>query len=519
MSTLGAEFELFCLQRWFALWEWMSSSEGVPRCIFLDSDILVFSNLEEAELRFRKAPMTMIVCSAHTSFINSLEALGRFCELIEGHYQNDVLLDRLRRLNSEHMAEHGAGGISDMTFLKLFRRASPELLISIEAPVDWRYAFDRTLDTDFGGYAMKRGAKDILWKENVPYCRHLASSTLIRFETLHFQGVSKPLMARMLGKLPLRLHLRLWVNATLLWIGRLRRKLRAIRLKVEVLRSLPLSEAAVLVSRSIAGDATRAGRSRDEFVFANTVEYVLRAGGACTLKGSGNILCLPKNERSDPLLLYIRRGTTDCHIFNQIFRHREYFPVLGLLERAGVEKDVTIVDAGANIGCSPIWWTTVWPHAQVIAIEAELENYLKMIHNVHLNRLEGQITPLHRALWPKERDLSINRDFRDGREYSFAVRPEISPSDVTVKGITMENIRELTGWNEISLLKMDIEGAEGYLLEDLEIAAEVLKNVKVLAVEIHDDVVNRVAIRQNIQKLGFELLRKHETLFCVRKVE
>ena len=41
LTTNGYQYELFCLQRWFILLEFMKA-QGLDKCLHLDSDVLLF---------------------------------------------------------------------------------------------------------------------------------------------------------------------------------------------------------------------------------------------------------------------------------------------------------------------------------------------------------------------------------------------------------------------------------------------------------------------------------------------
>lgn len=193
-STNGPEFELFCLQRWFILHEFLEQQGLGARCIYLDSDILVYGDLCEPEADFANFPMTMQVCSGHSCFINSVAVLGEFTNFIFEHYANSVKNAELLRHTEPLRHTRPPWNISDMSFFVMFHERYPKKMISLEFPMKDRYALDQTLDDDYGGFEMKNGLKKLVWHDGIPYCRHLLTGKLIRFHTLHFQGKSKPQM-------------------------------------------------------------------------------------------------------------------------------------------------------------------------------------------------------------------------------------------------------------------------------------------------------------------------------------
>ena len=76
-STNSHEFELICLQRWFILEEFMRQN-NLEKCLYLDSDILLFGNVKSEIHRFRFFGMTIAGISGHSNYINDIEVLAEF---------------------------------------------------------------------------------------------------------------------------------------------------------------------------------------------------------------------------------------------------------------------------------------------------------------------------------------------------------------------------------------------------------------------------------------------------------
>jgi len=131
------------------------------------------------------------------------------------------------------------------------------------------------------------------------------------------------------------------------------------------------------------------------------------------------------------------------------------------------------IDAGANIGGYSFFVTQIRPKARVIAVEAQANTYRRLAFNVAQNA-GRQITPVHCALSDKNGtvDLFIN-DTNNG-ETSIKLRNE-SGRSVRVKGLTLLQLAEDFDLPRIDAMKMDIEGAEDFVLKAfLEAAPEAL---------------------------------------------
>ena len=69
-STLPEDFELFCIQRWFILRDFMKAS-GLKQCVYLDTDNLVCAPLEPLMEKLQSYGLSFTGYSAHICFINN----------------------------------------------------------------------------------------------------------------------------------------------------------------------------------------------------------------------------------------------------------------------------------------------------------------------------------------------------------------------------------------------------------------------------------------------------------------
>jgi FkbM family methyltransferase len=174
--------------------------------------------------------------------------------------------------------------------------------------------------------------------------------------------------------------------------------------------------------------------------------------------------------RFDPFIL--RKGSSDIMVFWQIFRQEEL--KLPMPVRAEL-----IIDAGANVGYSTIWFAEHYPDAQIIAIEPEESNYEILVK--HCRRYE-RVHPVRAALYHKEVDL----DLKDSGWGAFAFMTEegAPPGGTSIRSVTIESILREFRQDHIDILKVDIEGSERELFS--ENYESWLPRVDVLFVETHE---------------------------------
>ena len=180
-------------------------------------------------------------------------------------------------------------------------------------------------------------------------------------------------------------------------------------------------------------------------------------------KGMG---CVPIDKTGG--LVFVRPGTADLYAFDQIFTSKDYNLDLGEPEY--------VVDAGAHIGLSAVYFACKWPEATIVAIEPESANYEILLMNTSSY---PNIKPLQAGLWSKKTKLKI----QDSNLGTWGFRVSESQSDEGIPAIGVKDIIEDFRLPKIDILKMDIEGSE---VEVLSRNNSWIDNVQTLIIELHD---------------------------------
>jgi len=115
-----------------------------------------------------------------------------------------------------------------------------------------------------------------------------------------------------------------------------------------------------------------------------------------------------------------------------------------------------IVDGGANIGAETARFLLNHPQAQVAAIEAAGRNYGWLRRSFEKN---PRVRLFQAALWPEEATLRVRQYGPDMQEF----RVESGEGGEAVAAITIPQVMQQMGWEQIDILKLDIEGAENEL--------------------------------------------------------
>lgn len=172
--------------------------------------------------------------------------------------------------------------------------------------------------------------------------------------------------------------------------------------------------------------------------------------------------------------LACRPATSDIHVFGHIFINREYACLDDL-------SDVDlIIDCGANVGYSSAYFLTKFPRSKVIAVEPDPSNFLLLENN--LADYNDRVTLIQSGVWSHTVGLKI--DYQDNawatqvRECSMNESPDIQAVDI-------ETLLLKSGNSRISILKIDIEGAEAIVFADNY--ESWLPYVDNIVIELHHD--------------------------------
>ena len=173
--------------------------------------------------------------------------------------------------------------------------------------------------------------------------------------------------------------------------------------------------------------------------------------------------------------IWIRPATSDLEVVREVFHEREYEVACWDI------KPKVIVDAGANIGLTSLYFAARCDYARIIAIEPEASNVELLRRNT--NGVEN-ITVKAGALWPRKTSLSLVDDH--AAKWAFSVQ-EGSAAQSSVSAFTVPEILAEIGSDYIDLLKLDIEGAEKELFSGS--CESWLPRVKRIVIELHDRLV------------------------------
>jgi FkbM family methyltransferase len=204
-------------------------------------------------------------------------------------------------------------------------------------------------------------------------------------------------------------------------------------------------------------------------------------------------ITISKRVKSIKHPVRLRIGTSDVTVLKQVLIERHY-------DHPMTRAPGVIIDAGANIGLSAVFFANQYPEALIIAIEPESSNFRMLQKNTSGY---SRIRTLQAALWFEERDLLslVQTGSNDGFQVVDANQERAGAR--AVRGLTVEGIMREVGATSIDILKVDIEGSEKEIFQH---ASSWIDRVGVIMVELHD------RIRAGCSESFAEATRKFRTL-------
>jgi FkbM family methyltransferase len=163
-----------------------------------------------------------------------------------------------------------------------------------------------------------------------------------------------------------------------------------------------------------------------------------------------------------PHPIWLREGTSDFEVMEQIFVRREYDFAEWSSHHAMIQqtyaallrerKVPVIVDCGANIGYASIWFSIKYPQAIVYAVEPEPRNFAMLSRNVSAY---ANIVPIQAGISDRVTKVSL----RNPTDEPWACQTE-EDDQGSVDTVTIPDLLD-TRPNCVPLIvKVDIEGYE-----------------------------------------------------------
>lgn len=175
------------------------------------------------------------------------------------------------------------------------------------------------------------------------------------------------------------------------------------------------------------------------------------------------------------------------------------------------KDDPVIVDAGAHIGMTVLYFKMLFPKAKILAFEPIPDNFALLEKNVTENQLEN-VELFQAVVAPKSGLLRIHEPTGEGAWKSGAgIIPRgwkgiQDNREIKVEAIGIQEILQ----KKIDIFKMDVEGMEYEIVRN---SGSLIRNVKNWLMEVHPRKDHRIEeIEKNLRQNGYQVeIKKDES--------
>ena len=187
----------------------------------------------------------------------------------------------------------------------------------------------------------------------------------------------------------------------------------------------------------------------------------------------------------------MRKNPYDYATFEEVLLREDYNIDFGFEPR-------TIIDGGANIGLTSVFFANKFPNANIVAVEPEKENFQMLQKNTNSY---SNISLLNAGIWDHNTFLSVVDEGKGNN--AFTVKEVPVNTENAIKALSVYEIMKQQDWSTIDILKLDIEGTEKNIFE--KNYESWLPFVRVLIVELHDRMIegSSESVFNTISKYNF----------------
>ncbi len=208
----------------------------------------------------------------------------------------------------------------------------------------------------------------------------------------------------------------------------------------------------------------------------------------------------------------------DLVIFHEFFIEKIYDKVFN------INQGDVIFDVGASIG----WYAfrisqKVGENGTIIAIEPDPENFSYLKRNIELNKYRN-IIPLNLGLWSSKRKMILIRKKYASTLKSILIKDEKieKKNQIQIDVDTIDNIVLDLGLEKVTLIKMDIEGAEIEAIKGAKKTLTKLKDIRLIIAAYHETVSGIKTYRflvPYLERLKFRVIKENLPYIYAEKHE
>ncbi|MES2807884.1 MAG: FkbM family methyltransferase [Bacteroidota bacterium] len=171
-------------------------------------------------------------------------------------------------------------------------------------------------------------------------------------------------------------------------------------------------------------------------------------------------------------------GGADAFIVGEVFEQQCYHLPLA-------RQTAHIIDLGANAGFTAVYLSKLFPDATIACVEPMPGNIELLRENLALNKVKALIFEAAATVNNQPVVMEVaDKDYAN-KVHNIPYGKTFSKNTLTVEGMSIDTMLSKLNWQQVDLLKIDIEGYEGILLSTNN---NWLERVAVIIMEIHEGV-------------------------------
>ena len=208
-------------------------------------------------------------------------------------------------------------------------------------------------------------------------------------------------------------------------------------------------------------------------------------------------------EMQHPVIL--RPGTSDVPLLYHIFAEEEY-------DLRPKREPAFIIDAGANVGFTTIYFANKFPNARIVAIEPEESNFKLLQKNTEAY---PNVRCIKAGLWNSDTNLRIT-NLKKNSKWGFQVEETTENGPANCDAVSINLLLKEEGKEEIDIAKIDIEGSEKELFEK---NTQWLSKTNLIVIEFHDRMKpgSSRPFWKAVQGMKFRKYRKRKNMILVKE--
>lgn len=168
-------------------------------------------------------------------------------------------------------------------------------------------------------------------------------------------------------------------------------------------------------------------------------------------------VCFGKSVRLD---LFHKDTGHQSLILNGFYELEMTKRIITLAKQGGL-----FIDVGANYGYFSCLWASEHPANMVIAFEASPRNIPAIQNNITKNKFDGQIKLEAIALGREVGKAHFTLEDHNGQTGWGGLALDQTSASVEVNADTLDNYVEANNIHDISMLKIDVEGADTWVIQ------------------------------------------------------